>query len=294
MTFGYAYDDCGNIASETRDGLTTTYEYDKLGQLTRVNDPHENATWVYNYDRCGNILSKVKYAYATGALGTAVETIPYAYGDVNWKDKLTAYNGTTITYDAIGNPLNDGTWTYTWGAGRQLRQMSKPGMTLQFKYDHNGFRTQKIVTENGVTTTTNYILHGKLVTGLKQGTNTMHFFCDALSRPQMVNFNGALYHYVHNLQGDIVAIVDNEGNKVVEYKYDAWGKKLSVTGNMASLLGVLNPFRYRGYVYDDETELYYLKSRYFSDYTLPEVLMRRIISINWETDDPLKPPSYLY
>ena len=98
MVFGYAYDDCGNIVSETRDGLTTTYKYDKLGQLTRVNDPHENATWLYNYDRGGNILSKVKHAFTTGTLGAAVETIPYTYGDVNWEDKLTSYNGQAITY----------------------------------------------------------------------------------------------------------------------------------------------------------------------------------------------------
>ena len=39
-----------------------------LGQLIRVNDPHENATWVYSYDRGGNILSKAKYAYTTGAV----------------------------------------------------------------------------------------------------------------------------------------------------------------------------------------------------------------------------------
>ena len=68
----------------------TIYAYDALGHLIRVNDPHENATWVYNYDRGDNILSKVKYAYTTGTLGTAVETIPYTYGDANWKDKLTS------------------------------------------------------------------------------------------------------------------------------------------------------------------------------------------------------------
>ena len=120
ISFSYTYDNRGNITSETRNGATTTYAYDALGQLIRVNDPHENATWVYNYDRGGNITSKVKYAFTTADLGAAIETIPYAYGDANWKDKLTAYNGTTITYDAIGNPLNDGTWTYAWSAGRQL------------------------------------------------------------------------------------------------------------------------------------------------------------------------------
>ena len=107
--------------------IAAKYAYDALGQLIRVNDPHENATWVYSYDRGGNILSKVKYTYTTGTLGTAVETIPYTYGDSNWKDKLTAYNGTAITYDAIGNPLNDGSWTYEWAVGRQLKKMSRDG-----------------------------------------------------------------------------------------------------------------------------------------------------------------------
>ena len=51
---------------------------------------------------------------------------------------------------------------------------------------------------------------------------------------------------------------------MVEYKYDAWGKPLSTTGTLAGTLGKLNPFRYRGYVYDEETGLYYLRSRYYS------------------------------
>ena len=51
---------------------------------------------------------------------------------------------------------------------------------------------------------------------------------------------------------------------MVEYTYDAWGKPLSKTGSMANTLGALNPFRYRGYVYDEETGLYYLQSRYYN------------------------------
>ena len=260
IPFEYEYDSRGNIISEKRGDLTTTYVYDALGQLIRVNDPHENATWVYNYDHGGNITSKVKYAYTTGTLGTAQETIPYVYGDSNWKDKLTSYNAQTITYDAIGNPLNDGTWTYDWQAGRQLKQMSKPGTTVQFKYDHNGLRVGKAV--NGAET--KYVLHGKLITHMTCGSDTLHFFYDAQSRPAKVSFNSVLYTYVHNLQGDIVGILDSAGTLVVEYKYDAWGKLLSTTGNMADTLGKRNPFRYRGYVYDEESGLYYLRSRYHS------------------------------
>ena len=264
ISFEYAYDTRGNIISEKRGNLTTTYAYDALGQLIRVNDPHENATWVYNYDRGGNILSKVKYAYTTGTLGTALETIPYTYGDSNWKDKLTYYNGTTITYDAIGNPLNDGTWAYTWNAGRRLQKMTKSDATVEFKYDHNGLRVGKLVTENGVATTTNYTLHGKLITLMTAGDDVLHFFYDAQSRPAKVSYNGNIYTYLHNLQGDIIGILDNAGNLVVEYKYDAWGKSIATTGNLADTLGKRNPFRYRGYIYDEETGLYYLRSRYYN------------------------------
>ena len=94
----------------------------------------------------------------------------------------------------------------------------------------------------------------------------MHFFYDAQSRPAMVEFNGALYSYVHNLQGDIVGIVDSAGSLVVEYKYDAWGKPTLVRTLTTAyeVLAELNPFRYRGYVYDEETGLYYLRSRAYN------------------------------
>ena len=72
---------------------------------------------------------------------------------------------------------------------------------------------------------------------------------------------------MHNLQGDIVAILDSNGTAVVQYKYDAWGKQISKTGTLASTLGTIQPFRYRGYVYDEETGLYYLRSRYYNPYS---------------------------
>ncbi len=61
------------------------------------------------------------------------------------------------------------------------------------------------------------------------------------------------YWFVTNAQNDIVGIIDANGNYVVQYTYDSWGAPLTVTGSMATTLGTLNPFRYRGYIYDDET-----------------------------------------
>ena len=134
---------------------------------------------------------------------------------------------------------------------------------VEYKCNSDGLRVRKVATTTGVT---DYTLHGKNLVHLTNGTNSLHFYYDAQNRPAVVEFNWVPYAYVHNLQGDIIAIVDSAGTKVVEYKYDAWGKPLSKTGSMANTLGTLNPFRYRGYVYDEETELHYLHFRYYASY----------------------------
>ena len=260
---GYGYDDNGNIASATLNGKWTGYTYDALGQLVQVNDHSDTrsgsngTTWKYTYDLGGNILKKERFAYADTT--TPLETVTYTYGDANWRDKLTAVNGSTIRYDAIGNPLNDGTWTYTWQNGRQLQKMQKSGVTAEFVYNADGLRVQKTV--NGVVT--KYTQHGKNVVHMTSVTDELHFFYDAQNRPAVVVYNGTAYAYVKSLQGDIVAILDENGNTVVSYGYDAWGAPLWCTGELAETLGKVQPFRYRGYVFDEETGFYYVSSRYY-------------------------------
>ena len=261
---GYGYDDNGNIASATLNGKWTGYTYDALGQLIQVNDHSDTrsgengTTWKCTYDLGGNILKKERFAYNDTT--NPLETVTYTYGDANWRDKLTAVNGSTIRYDAIGNPLNDGTWTYTWQNGRQLQKMQKAGVTAEFVYNADGLRVQKTV--NGVAT--KYTLHGKNVVHMTRGSDELHFFYDAQNKPAVVVYNGVPYAYVKSLQGDIVAILDENGNAVVNYGYDAWGAPLWCTGELAETLGKVQPFRYRGYVFDEETGLYYLRSRYYS------------------------------
>ena len=203
-------------------------------------------------------MKKERFAYADTT--NPLETVTYTYGDANWRDKLTAVNGNAIRYDAIGNPLSDGTWTYIWQNGRQLQKMQKAGVTAEFVYNADGLRVQKTV--NGVAT--KYTLHGKNIVHMTSGTDELHFFYDAQNRPAVVVYNGVPYAYVKSLQGDIAAILDENGNTVVSYGYDAWGMPLWCTGELAETLGKVQPFRYRGYVFDEETGLYYLRSRYYN------------------------------
>ncbi len=266
-TLTYSYDDRGYITKVSQDSNNySDYRYDGFGQLIR-----ENYKWgatsyskVYSYDEGGNISQKVRYAFVDGdgTLGTPLETIGYGYSDSVWKDKLTSYNGSTITYDEIGNPISDGTWSYTWTQGRKLQQISKSGTTASYKYNSDGIRTEKTV--NGVTTVYNVV--GGQVTWEKTGSNNpIYYLYDASGVLWGLKYtDNSMYFYVRNAQGDITKIVNKDGNEVVAYAYDAWGNLMSTTGSLASTLGVDNPYRYRGYRVDNETGLYSLSSRYYN------------------------------
>ena len=208
-------------------------------------------------------------AYHTPAVEDANDT--FALVDGVLTVTTDSENGSDYAVDGNTLIVNSGftgtiTSTVTVTDGARTRE-------IDFIYDHNGLRTGKVVTEGEKTETTEYTLHGKLIMHMTKrsvdeyGAETvqnLHFFYDAQSRPAFVEYNGTKYRYLHNLQGDIVGIVDNTGNLVVEYRYDAWGKPISTSGSMAAdTLGKQNPFRYRGYVYDEETRLYYLRSRYY-------------------------------
>ncbi len=158
----------------------------------------------------------------------------------------------------MGNPTGYLGSTLTW-EGKQLISAG----TNTYTYDGNGLRTQKTTSAG----TTDYYYNGSVLMGLTAGNDVLLFFYDANGKVSAVRFNGTYYYYLRNGQGDIVKLIDNNGNTVAEYAYDTWGKQLSCTGTLASTLGVLNPFRYRGYVYDEETGFYYLESRYYDPAT---------------------------
>jgi len=216
----------------------------------------------YAYDDSGNILSKKRYAYTTGDLSglTPAETINYTYGNENWGDLLTSYNGKAITYDAIGNPLTYDGWTYTWKDGRRLATASKGTNTLSYKYNADGIRTSKTV--NG--TTTEYFLNGTQIIAQKTGDDIMWFYYDHDGKRIGLEYQGEMYYYAYNLQGDVKYISDANGNVCGGYTYDDYGKIISSFNSGPHTVATANPFRYRGYYYDTETELYYLNFRYYN------------------------------
>lgn len=201
----------------------------------------------------------------------AARTIQYGYAQTGWKDLMTSYNGQSITYDEIGNPLTyrDG-MTMTW-TGRQLTTLTQNGKQNTYKYDVDGLRLEK--TAGGVTTQYQYV-NGQLLGEKRSNGVVLRYTYDALgalSGIQYKNAAGVTTNYIVRctLSGDVDQIYDTKGNLLARYIYDTWGQTtaiLDANGNEIAdqnNIAVVNPIRYRGYYVDEETGFYYLQSRYY-------------------------------
>ncbi|MGM9574639.1 MAG: amidase domain-containing protein, partial [Oscillospiraceae bacterium] len=233
------------------------------------------------------------------------KTVNYAYNDAAWADLLTAYDGHNIAYEGqtyangevTGNPTsgnptryyNGKTWNMEWENGRELSRITRGSKIWDFTYDMAGVRSGKTVTTidtstGEITGTTEYkytTLSGKLVR-VEYNTTILDIVYDESGQPFSIRYKssptatGALYYYVLNAQGDVIGLMNASGELVVEYKYDPWGKLLETIIGVDETdskyaaynnMGLRNPLRYRGYIYDRDTGLYYLQSRYYD----PEV-----------------------
>ena len=164
-----------------------------------------------------------------------------------------SYNGENCAYNALGTPTTYRGNALEWQYGNRL---TKYGATT-FAYDGAGRRVSK----GNITFT--YDSDGRLI---KQ-SDGLEFIYDH-SGITGVKYNGNIYFYRKDAQGNIISLLDNNGNVVVEYKYDAWGNHgAEVADEEYVALAENNPFRYRSYYFDSETDLYFLQTRYYD----PEV-----------------------
>ena len=242
---------------------TLSYEYDKEERITKVTDSLEGVT-EYTYDAQGQLLTEVRNGVTANTMtydnyGNILSKngVIYEYDSV-WKDKLIKVGtgeNSTITYDAQGNPTNYLGHTLTWEKGRQLKSFGNNTYT----YNANGIRTSKTV--NGVKHT--FMLEGSKITKEAWGENTLLPLYNNENSICGIIYNRVMYLFLKNLQGDIIAITNQNGETIARYAYDAWGKCTVIQDSSDCLIATINPFRYRGYYYDQEIGMYYLQSRYY-------------------------------
>jgi len=273
VVYAYTYDVLGNITSVRVDGsLKYEYSYDKLGQLVDEKVYSNSGVEVYGYvyDESGNILAKHRY-YGENLNNT--DTITYSYGNSTWGDLLTNYNGTAITYDAIGNPLKWHNASVLEWVGRQLNLIGySDGSVTNFVYNADGIRTEKWYFNAGGSRTgiVKYTLDGStIVAENRNGTNIYYTYDDKGAIMGMI-YGGESYLFSKNVQGDIIGIYNDNRQLVAKYEYSAFGEITAITNangvdvsSNASHIANVNPFRYRGYYYDTETGFYYLQTRYY-------------------------------
>ena len=269
--YTYTYDDNGNITCISYGGENEiTYEYDNLGQLIRENNSLLNRTYKYEYDTAGNIKKKSVYTLTPKDVEPTdlIYTYAYGYSSESWCDQLVSFNGDNITYDALGNPdIYYNGFDFDW-IGRRLVGATYGNKEISFTYDDTGIRQSKTV--NGVTT--NYYWLGSMLVAEETAGNVTVYLYDDTGAPIGFQYRTPgyaedvwdTYLYEKNLQGDIIAVYNLAGTKLVSYTYDAWGNFTTTYHNGGEYTpAASNPYTYRGYYYDTDLGLYYLMSRYY-------------------------------
>ena len=267
----YTYDACGNVETmveRSADGSERKirYYYDALNQLVREDNQKQNKTICYTYDVGGNMIRRDEYRYTENPVITEAQwkSDTFEYQTGGWRDQLRFYNGQEMIYDVMGNPIQYRGMQMEWEQGHQLKHITGAGLDMYCRYNDSGKRIRKTV--NGVTT--DFYLDGSaILMQMSSDGSRIDFFYDDKGNVFAMKYQNEMYFYRKNLFGDILGILDSHGTELVKYEYNSWGKLLNLTDYSSNGLGRRNPFRFKGYYYDEELGMYYLNSRYYD----PEV-----------------------
>jgi RHS repeat-associated protein len=268
-SYSYIYDANSNPISMTdNSGKIIHYGYDNRNQLL-VDDLHK-----YAYNLMGNRTS----------MTTSGGSVSYTYetGDSNRLSTVTDPAGamTTYQYDNAGNVIKKtaptGVTSYTYDSDNYFIKAVLPdGSSVEYLYDKiAGHRTERIETKADATKViTKFVYSGDLLTaetddaGKLQKTYTWdeneNLFSISLADSQG---NLTTYYYLKNAKGDVVGLSNQNGQKVVDYKYDSYGNLIGSTVAETAPAGLdkQNPRLYSSYWFDGSLGLYFMKVRMYS------------------------------
>lgn len=240
----------------------------------------------YSYDTRGNLVSY--YIEDMNSVNFIYEVI-YQYesqndndlnNNIDCLDNIIVYDYINNTeyeidcnYNNVGQPSKFGSYTIEYDMD-MIKSLIDGNNEISYTYNANGVRTGKIVDysiETGEYYQKSYVLdEEKILKEIVSGSDsyTLKYLYD--ENNLIVGFeyikNNIIqkYQYLKNLQGDIVGILDINGNQVVKYYYNGYGELISIIDTSNNNIGSINPFRYKSYYYDTETGWYYLNSRYYN------------------------------
>lgn len=236
----YTYDSMGNIVTRNGDVFT----YNAFNFLTHFKSLNLEENYVY--DENNNIINITS--------NNQTKTFTYQH------HLLVQVNDTPIQYQN-GFPIQIGEDIFFAWKNQLLHSYVdiSEEIEVQFCYNSNGQRISK----NNI----QYIYDGERLIIEKHSDYYLHFIYGLDNH--LIGFNYVKegikksFKYLYNLEGEIIFIIDNEGRNVVEYKYNPWGKFEIIDSSLEGI-GFLNPFCFKEYYFDRETQLYWVSSRYYS------------------------------
>lgn len=271
----YAYDILDRLTTIGRgfagDGRYRRVGYDPAGRVSQVGDtvmtgehpiicPPDESEACYP-DESQLIVTytpALQESYSYDAVGNRTDHSAV----VSAGNRLTSFNGYTLTYDDDGNLASKSghghSQIFTWNALGQLVQVATDGVFTTFGYDGLGRRTRK--TSNGNTTW--YLYDGDNLVMQIDGTGLPRLefsYYPGVDHPHAVrqSTTGAVYYYVTEQPGHVTELVNQNNQVVNRYEYTPFGESISATEQ------VLQPFRFAGREFDSETGLYYNRARYY-------------------------------
>lgn len=270
----YLYDDFDNLIlkKDITSGKYIEYKYDKTKKFSderyyQLKDEiyynSENTIILsksYRYDKEGNRLRE-NIKEDKNLINT-----DYEY---NEKNQLIKSSKSIYVYDEKGNIIEDKGLKNKFNTESQLIKSEIGNSIISYNYNKKGLVVGKTVNDKEI----NYHYSAGDITWITDKNDNLKYYFTRDANNRLLNFidytseSPRTYWYILDDHQNIIGLVDDNGNKVVSYDYDAWGNILKETGNTLTgdgkLLRKVNPFRYSSYLYDNETGYYYLKARYY-------------------------------
>ncbi|WP_346687868.1 RHS repeat-associated core domain-containing protein [Megamonas hypermegale] len=244
----YAYDHNGNRTIKQQLRGATYYTYDSINQLINVEYPdYEEQLF---YDKAGNrskrIVNNVTEHYLYDKRNRLIRQV---------FQKPTGTTAKHYIYDNAGSLMNDGEHSYkNDGFNRVTQVKTNKGQVQINRYDAEGLRyemeenkklVQFIFNEN------REVVVEKSADNIKRLIRSYDLWASECEPEK------TWYHYASDEQGSTIFITDD--NKVCnKYDYDAWG-------NLTTCEEIIpNRFLYTGQQFDQITQQYYLRARYYN------------------------------
>ncbi|MCK4735244.1 MAG: hypothetical protein KAT65_22515, partial [Methanophagales archaeon] len=248
-SYSYTYDNVGNRLSMTEaDGTKTSYDYDNLYRLTNVTSIPSKWAIQYTYDELGNRLTETN--------GSSSEQYTYDSGD-----RLLTAKGTKYSYDNNGNLIGkaglDGFTAYSYDYRDRLTGVTfSDGSQVTYEYLPTGERLSR-TDESGVT----YYLYDfeDILMELDENgaVEGSYVHGPGIDEPISMSRDGIKAYYHFNGLGSVTSLTDSSENLLASYKYEPFGRIMEETGS------IVNPYRFTGREYDEDTGLYYYRARYY-------------------------------